>query len=61
MIAHRLSTVQHADLIIVLNEGKVAEVGSPKELLRKEGQLVFCDVAKAAAAGQRGALCYHGG
>ena len=39
VIAHRLSTVQHADLIIVLNEGKVAEVGSPKELLRKKDSL----------------------
>ena len=39
MIAHRLSTVQHADLIVVLNDGKVAEVGSPKELLRKSDSL----------------------
>ena len=38
VIAHRLSTAQHADLIIVLNEGKAKQVGSPKELLVKEGQ-----------------------
>lgn len=39
VIAHRLSTVQHADMIIVLNDGKVAEVGSPKDLLQKQDSL----------------------
>ena len=37
MIAHRLSTVQNADNIIVLNEGKIAEQGSHSALLEKSG------------------------
>jgi ATP-binding cassette, subfamily B, bacterial len=37
MIAHRLSTVRKADLIIVVNRGRVAEVGSHEELLTSGG------------------------
>ena len=37
MIAHRLSTVQNADNIIVLNEGKIVEQGSHSALLEKNG------------------------
>ena len=37
MIAHRLSTVQNADNIIVLSEGKIAEQGSHSALLTKNG------------------------
>ena len=37
MIAHRLSTVQNADNIIVLSEGKIAEQGSHSDLLQKNG------------------------
>lgn len=37
VIAHRLSTVQHADEIIVLHEGKIAERGQHKSLLKKNG------------------------
>ncbi len=37
MIAHRLSTVRKADLIIVVNRGRVAEVGSHDELLMGGG------------------------
>jgi len=36
-IAHRLSTVQHADRIVVLNERKIEEVGSHQELLSRGG------------------------
>ncbi|MCO5550509.1 hypothetical protein L7F22_003996 [Adiantum nelumboides] len=35
VVAHRLSTIQNADIIAVLHEGKVAELGSHKELLEK--------------------------
>ena len=39
MIAHRMRTVENADKIVVLADGKVAEEGSPAELRAKEGGL----------------------
>jgi len=36
-VAHRLSTIQHADKIIVLSKGVIKEVGTHQELLSKEG------------------------
>lgn len=37
VIAHRLSTVRNADLIVVLNEGKIVERGTHNELLERGG------------------------
>jgi len=37
IIAHRFSTIQNVDKIIVLNEGKIVDAGSPQELSRKKG------------------------
>jgi ATP-binding cassette subfamily B protein len=37
VIAHRLSTIQKMDRILVLEEGKIVEEGSHRQLLRKKG------------------------
>ena len=37
VIAHRMRTVEAADKIVVLADGKVAEQGSPSELMAKRG------------------------
>ena len=37
VIAHRISTVKSADLVIVLNRGRVAQIGTHDELLVQEG------------------------
>jgi ATP-binding cassette, subfamily B, heavy metal transporter len=39
VIAHRLSTIMKADVIVVLKEGQIIEVGSHKELTNKHGGL----------------------
>jgi ATP-binding cassette subfamily B protein len=51
LIAHRLQTIQEADRILVLKDGKVKELGSHRELMAQKGvyytlnQLQFQDVS----------------
>jgi ATP-binding cassette subfamily B protein len=37
MIAHRLKTVEHADQILVIDQGKIVQQGTHAELLSQEG------------------------
>lgn len=37
VVAHRLSTIQNADLILVMNEGKIIEQGTHSQLFEKKG------------------------
>ncbi|RHW41451.1 ABC transporter ATP-binding protein [Neobacillus notoginsengisoli] len=49
VIAHRLSTIRDADLILVMNKGKVIEQGNHEELLEKAG--FYADLYNSQFAG----------
>jgi ATP-binding cassette subfamily C protein CydCD len=51
VIAHRLSTVRHADLLIVLDRGRVAELGSHAELVGQNG--LYARLIRRQLAGAR--------
>jgi subfamily B ATP-binding cassette protein MsbA len=57
VIAHRLTTIQRADRIIALQDGRIVEEGSHEELVRRGGlyqhlwALQFADAADPEAGG----------
>ncbi|MDZ5622845.1 ABC transporter ATP-binding protein [Nocardioides sp. HM23] len=51
VIAHRLSTIRDADLILVMEHGRIVEQGSHAELLERDGAFARLHAAQFAAAG----------
>ncbi|RUS96246.1 peptidase C39 [Dulcicalothrix desertica PCC 7102] len=51
IIAHRLSTVRNADLILVLDKGVLVETGTHEELIAKKGHYYYLNQQQFAQAG----------
>jgi len=51
IIAHRLSTVRHADLILVLDRGVLVESGTHEELISKRGHYFYLNQQQLAQTG----------
>ena len=62
MIAHRLSTVRRADLILVLDQGRLVEQGTHDELLRRRAACTgSCTTLQNRHAPARGGVARRGG
>jgi ABC-type bacteriocin/lantibiotic exporter with double-glycine peptidase domain len=51
VIAHRLSTIRNADLILVMDQGRIVETGTHDQLLARQGAYSALVEAQSAAAG----------
>jgi ATP-binding cassette subfamily B protein len=51
LISHRFSTVRMADRIVVIENGRIAEIGSHQDLLRREG--IYARLFSMQAEGYR--------
>ena len=51
IIAHRFSTIQDVDHILVINKGKIVDNGTPGELARKKG--VYRDLLNYQVEGNK--------
>ena len=49
VIAHRLNTIAHADKIIVIKDGQIAESGDHQRLMDKGG--IYCSMVTKRAVG----------
>ena len=61
IIAHRLSSIQHAQLVIVMKDGEIGEMGTPEELIESGGlfthvtELQYATSLNGIAAARMGA------
>lgn len=52
LVSHRISTLRHADLIIVMDQGRIIQQGTHQELLSREGFYAEIAAIQHAAGGQ---------